>query len=100
MPRLHSPALEGGAAMPSTIATRRGGTLEPADGSEGPTPAVCRLNDHRSRGMRSSQKSTALDHRVTLHCIGGFAIAMLYGLPRPTMDVDCLSVILVEDIAP
>jgi len=26
-------------------------------------------------------------------CIGGFAIAMLYGLPRPTVDVDYLSVV-------
>jgi hypothetical protein len=33
------------------------------------------------------------DERVDLHCIGGFAIAMLYGLPRPTVDVDCLNVI-------
>lgn len=35
----------------------------------------------------------ALDQRVTLHCIGGFALAMLYGLPRPTIDVDCLAII-------
>ncbi len=27
------------------------------------------------------------------HCIGGFAIAMLYDLPRPTVDADCLTVI-------
>ena len=41
-----------------------------------------------------------LDHDVVLHCIGGFAIAMLYDLPRPTVDVDCLSVIPVEETAP
>lgn len=41
----------------------------------------------------------ALDRRVVLHCIGGFAIAMLYGLPRPTVDVDCLGVIPVEETA-
>jgi hypothetical protein len=41
-----------------------------------------------------------LDQRVALHCIGGFAIAMLYGLPRPTVDVDCLTVIPVEKTAP
>lgn len=35
----------------------------------------------------------AFDHAVALHCIGGFAIGMLYGLPRPTVDVDCLAVI-------
>lgn len=40
------------------------------------------------------------DHTVVLHCIGGFAIATLYGLPRPTVDVDCLSVIPVEETAP
>jgi hypothetical protein len=41
----------------------------------------------------------ALGHPVSLHCIGGFAIAMLYGLPRPTVDVDCLAVLPVEDTA-
>jgi hypothetical protein len=40
------------------------------------------------------------DRPVALHCIGGFAIAMLYGLPRPTVDVDCLTVIPVEETAP
>lgn len=40
-----------------------------------------------------------LDHPVALHCIGGFAIAMLHGLPRPTVDVDCLTVIPVEETA-
>lgn len=38
------------------------------------------------------------DHPVVMHCIGGFAISMLYGLPRPTIDVDCLCVIPAEDI--
>jgi len=42
----------------------------------------------------------ALDRPVVLHCIGAFTIAMLYGLPRPTLDVDCLSVIPVEETAP
>ena len=40
-----------------------------------------------------------LERRVVLHCIGGFAVAMLYGLPRPTVDVDCVGVIPVEEIA-
>jgi hypothetical protein len=40
-----------------------------------------------------------LDCPVVLHCIGGFAIAMLYGLPRPTVDVDCLAVIPAEETA-
>jgi hypothetical protein len=37
-----------------------------------------------------------VDQSIALHCIGGFAIAMLYGLPRPTVDVDCLNIIPVE----
>ena len=41
-----------------------------------------------------------LDHPVELHCIGGFAMAMLHGLPRPTVDVDCRTAIPVEEIAP
>jgi hypothetical protein len=41
----------------------------------------------------------AVDRPVVLHCIGGFASAMLYGLPRPTVDVDCVSVIPVEETA-
>ena len=41
-----------------------------------------------------------LDQPVELHCIGGFAIAMLYGLPRPTVDVDCLTVIPAAETAP
>jgi hypothetical protein len=42
----------------------------------------------------------ALDRRVIVDCIGGFAIAMLYDLPRPTVDIDYLSVIPVEETAP
>jgi hypothetical protein len=40
------------------------------------------------------------DRPVILHCIGGFALAMLHGLPRPTVDVDCRTVIPVEETAP
>jgi hypothetical protein len=40
-----------------------------------------------------------LDHPVELHCIGGFAIAMRYGLPRPTVDVDYLTVIPADEAA-
>lgn len=35
----------------------------------------------------------ALSEAVVLHCIGGFVIALLYGLPRPTGDVDYIAVI-------
>ena len=41
----------------------------------------------------------ALDQPVALHCIGGFAIAMLHGLPRPTVDVDCFTVVPVHKTA-
>ena len=41
----------------------------------------------------------ALDQHVVLNCIGGFAIAMLYELPRPTVDLDCVSVLPVEETA-
>ena len=34
---------------------------------------------------------------VQVQCIGGFALAMLYGLPRPTADVDYLSVAPIEE---
>jgi hypothetical protein len=42
----------------------------------------------------------AFQSPLALHCIGGFAIATLYGLPRPTVDVDCLAVIPADQIAP
>ncbi|MFB3826080.1 MAG: DUF6036 family nucleotidyltransferase [Bryobacteraceae bacterium] len=41
----------------------------------------------------------ALRTPVELHCIGGFAMAMLYGLPRPTADVDCLTVTPIGETA-
>lgn len=41
----------------------------------------------------------ALDQPVALHCIGGFAIAMLHDLPRPTVDIDCLAVIPAGETA-
>jgi hypothetical protein len=40
-----------------------------------------------------------IERPTELHCIGGFVIAMQHGLPRPTVDVDCLAVIPVEDTA-
>jgi hypothetical protein len=40
----------------------------------------------------------AFDQPIALQCIGGFAIAMLYGLPRPTVDVDFLSVVPAGEI--
>jgi len=33
-----------------------------------------------------------LEEPVELHCLGGFVLTMLYGLKRPTADVDVLAV--------
>jgi hypothetical protein len=30
----------------------------------------------------------AMSEPIELHCIGGFVVSLLYGLPRPTGDVD------------
>jgi len=38
------------------------------------------------------------DEPIALQCIGGFAMATLYGLPRPTVDVDFLSVVPAGEI--
>ena len=35
----------------------------------------------------------ALSEPVELHCIGGFVISLLHGLPRPTGDVDYISAV-------
>jgi hypothetical protein len=35
----------------------------------------------------------ALSEPIELHCIGGFVISLLYGLPRPTGDVDYISAV-------
>jgi hypothetical protein len=35
---------------------------------------------------------------IALQCIGGFAMATLYGLPRPTVDVDFLSLVPAGEI--
>ena len=32
----------------------------------------------------------SLEDEVELHCLGGFVMTMLYGLDRPTADVDVL----------
>jgi hypothetical protein len=43
-----------------------------------------------------------LDDRLTapveLHCIGGFVVSLLYGMPRPTADVDFLTVVLHTEL--
>lgn len=33
---------------------------------------------------------------IELHCLGGFVLAAVYGLPRPTGDVDCIAAIPLE----
>jgi hypothetical protein len=39
-----------------------------------------------------------LDTSVELHCLGGFVLAALYGLPRPTGDVDYIAAIPSETV--
>jgi len=34
----------------------------------------------------------ALDESVEVHCLGGFVLAVLWGLPRPTGDVDFIGI--------
>ena len=41
-----------------------------------------------------------LDERVEFHCLGGFVMAMLYGLKRPTADVDVLAIKPRVDLTP
>src|SRR5260370_24352781 len=35
----------------------------------------------------------SITKRVEFECIGGFVVTALYGLPRPTADVDVLSIV-------
>jgi hypothetical protein len=35
----------------------------------------------------------AISEPIELHCIGGFVVSLLYGLPRPTGDVDYIAAI-------
>jgi Nucleotidyltransferase of unknown function (DUF6036) len=35
----------------------------------------------------------AFSEPIALHCIGGFVVSLLYGLPRPTGDIDYISAI-------
>ena len=39
----------------------------------------------------------SLDSEVQFHCFGAFAIMCLFGLPRPTEDVDILSALVREN---
>ena len=39
-----------------------------------------------------SEIDAALKERVEFQCIGGFVVTTLFGLPRPTGDVDVLSI--------
>jgi len=42
---------------------------------------------------------SSLAHETTLACLGGFAIHALYGLPRPTGDVDAVAVAPDDQLA-
>jgi hypothetical protein len=39
-----------------------------------------------------SEIDSFLDEEVCLHCLGGFVITQLYGLERPTNDIDTISI--------
>jgi hypothetical protein len=39
-----------------------------------------------------SEIDAAVKERVEFECLGGFVVTALYGLPRPTADVDVLSI--------
>lgn len=40
-----------------------------------------------------SAVDSALSRRVQLHCIGGFVLGLVYGMPRPTGDIDYFEVL-------
>ena len=40
-----------------------------------------------------SELDESLTKPVQLNCIGGFVVSLLYGMPRPTADVDFLTVV-------
>lgn len=46
-----------------------------------------------------SEIDAAVTGRVELHCLGGFVVTMLYGLPRPTADVDVLTIAPKDETA-
>jgi hypothetical protein len=39
-----------------------------------------------------SEIDASLEEEVVLHCLGGFVMTILYGLDRPTADVDVLPI--------
>jgi hypothetical protein len=39
-----------------------------------------------------TELASLLQEAVALHCIGGFVVSVRYGLPRPTGDIDYISV--------
>ncbi|HUY15005.1 MAG TPA: DUF6036 family nucleotidyltransferase [Terriglobia bacterium] len=39
-----------------------------------------------------------LPEQVELHCVGGFVVSLFYGLPRPTADIDYVSVLPDERV--
>lgn len=46
-----------------------------------------------------TEVDTLLPHSVALHCLGGFVLTALYGLPRPTGDLDYIAAIPAEHAA-
>jgi len=44
-------------------------------------------------GAFLNELDEAIPEPIALHCIGGFVVSLLYGLPRPTGDVDYVAAI-------
>jgi hypothetical protein len=74
-------------------------TLESANELASGTSSVCLLNINqntdfpRRGGAFLDQLDQALSGPIALHCVGGFVVSLLYGLPRPTGDVDYVAAI-------
>jgi len=45
-----------------------------------------------------SELDKLLSRRVELHCLGGFVLTALYGLPRPTGDIDYITALPGEEV--
>jgi hypothetical protein len=44
------------------------------------------------------EADATMDQMVTIHCLGGFSLIALWGLPRPTGDVDFIEVSPIEAV--
>jgi len=56
------------------------------------TPANRALTLHDPWKSFLQELDSLLSEEVALHCLGGFVLAVLYKLPRPTADVDYVNI--------